>query len=235
RCARPPAGPRPPPLPPARRRARLVLGCEIAFHGGRAETRKRAGVTRGGRSAHGPRTDLPRVYRRVARAVGGRAESTRAGDRALAHPWGRGAVGGSPRRAWLGSLHVRREIAGASAFRAEPRARAQSRSPSTRQPVARRRMPAARGNRAVRARGTAGTGAPCLDARQRRRLVYARGGSLPRRLRHATAGLPARRAASAERPRNRAHNWNRDATDPGDPRSRLHRRRARTRRRRPSP
>src|SRR5207247_7074870 len=79
RCARPPAGPRPPPLPPARRRARLVLGCEIALHRGRAETRKRAGVTRGGRSAYGPRTDLPRVYRRVARAIGGRAESTRAG------------------------------------------------------------------------------------------------------------------------------------------------------------
>ena len=65
RRARLPARPRPPRLPPARRRARLVLAGEIAFRRGRAETRRRAGVNRGGRTAHGPRADLPRVDRRV--------------------------------------------------------------------------------------------------------------------------------------------------------------------------
>ena len=61
------------------------------------------------------------------------------------------------------------------------------------------------------------------------------GGPLPRRLRHAPAGLHPRRAAPAERPRNRAHNWRRDATDHRGPRSRLYRRRPWTRRRRTSP
>src|SRR5207302_8528401 len=46
RCARRPTGPRPPPLPPARRRARVVLAGEIALRGGHAAARTRAGVTR---------------------------------------------------------------------------------------------------------------------------------------------------------------------------------------------
>ena len=59
----------------------------------------------------------------------------------------------------------RRDAAGARAVPAEPRARSQPRAPGTRRQLACRRLPSARGNRAVRARGTAGTGAP-VDRRE---------------------------------------------------------------------
>ena len=82
--------PRPPPVPAARRRARLVLGGQIALRGGRAETRRRAGITRRRTVRHSQGADLPGDDRCGARTVSDRAKSTRAGDHALGHGGGRG-------------------------------------------------------------------------------------------------------------------------------------------------
>ncbi len=149
-----------PRLPPARRGARLVLGDQAAVCGGLAAARGRAGATRGRRPADRQGAALARRSRVVQGALRNGRESSPAGDRDLARRRGRVRVARNPQRAWHGPLPRRRQPAGTRSVRTEPRARAQLGSAITRHHLPQRCLPAAPGNRGIRARGAAGRRAP---------------------------------------------------------------------------